>query len=515
MRWGRFAGALFFAAALLGAPLAPFGAQWSPRREVRIGVAGLPVSLEPAAALDGATPLVARQVFDTLVVWREGSTDIEPGLATRWSVSRDGLVWSFTLRDNVRFHDGTALTAADVAASFDRHLRDPSRPAVVWAALLGGVPGVVREIRATDPRTLQIVLVQPYAPLLTVLAHPGFGVARQVTGPDGAPRLVGTGPFRVVDVSSGRLVVEAVAGHWAGSPRAERIVFLEVPNEEHAEAELGQRGLDIWFPSAPPQRNEGVLSMPGLTVGYLAFQTEKEPFSSKKVRQAVASAIDPAALGLTLGRTAVPLQSFLPPGAWARREVFPILGGTRRRVATLLAEGGWPKGHTATLLGPSHLPALDVYNLAETLKLALQAADIPVHVRLEPEAAFREARAAGEHEIILGEAAMSGGDPHQLLFPLSTSAGSGRTAQAATLSFYRNPRLDDILTRAAQLSFRPERQRLYHRAQAILAEDLPWLPLYVRLVWAVARPEVRGLRLHPSGIPRLATVSLEATPGVP
>jgi peptide/nickel transport system substrate-binding protein len=76
-------------------------------------------------------------------------------------------------------------------------------------------------------------------------------------------------------------------------------------------------------------------------------------------------------------------------------------------------------------------------------------------------------------------------------------------------SFFRNARLDDVLIRASQLAFRPERQRLYQRAQAMLAEDLPWLPLYVRLVWAVARPDVRGLRLHPTGYHRLTTVGIE------
>ncbi len=71
-----------------------------------------------------------------------------------------------------------------------------------------------------------------------------------------------------------------------------------------------------------------------------------------------------------------------------------------------------------------------------------------------------------------------------------------------------------MLARASQLAFRPERLRLYQRAQAILAEDVPWLPIYVRLVWAVARPEVRGLRLHPTGFHRLDGVTLapSATP---
>ncbi|PYO51731.1 MAG: hypothetical protein DMD83_27165, partial [Candidatus Rokuibacteriota bacterium] len=86
---------------------------------------------------------------------------------------------------------------------------------------------------------------------------------------------------------------------------------------------------------------------------------------------------------------------------------------------------------------------------------------------------------------------------------------------AVNFSFYRNSRLDDLLIRASQLFFRPERERLYVRAQAVLAEELPWIPIYVRLHWAVARPEVRDLRLHPSGSPRLDRVWLESQPTPP
>jgi ABC-type transport system substrate-binding protein len=112
----------------------------------------------------------------------------------------------------------------------------------------------------------------------------------------------------------------------------------------------------------------------------------------------------------------------------------------------------------------------------------------------------------------LVETMVLGGDPHLFLFPLSTSEGALKGPRALNYSFYRNPRLDDVLVRASQLSFRPERARLYQRAQALLADDLPWLPIYVRLVWAVARPEVRNLRLHPTGFHRLHGVSLEGVP---
>src|SRR5256884_161393 len=168
------------------APTSP--APTSTRRELRVGAPGVPATLDPATALEGTVPLIARQVFDTLVAYREGTTDVEPGLATRWHVSRDGLIWSFTLRDGVRFEDGTLLTSADVAASLERQLRpDAVGTAVVWSAVFRGTPGVVKEGKAPGPHTAQIVLVQPYAPLVTLLAHPGLGIVKTVTGGDGRP----------------------------------------------------------------------------------------------------------------------------------------------------------------------------------------------------------------------------------------------------------------------------------------------------------------------------------------
>ena len=484
-------------------PAAPQG-----RKELRVGVVGLPAQLDPAVALEGAAPLVARQVFDTLVAFRDGSTEVDPALATRWSVSRDGLVWTFSLREGVRFHDGTVVSGPEVAASFQRHLA-PDAAGAVWPALLRGRPGVVKEVRAPDARTVQVVLLQPYAPLLTVLAHPGLGIVR-VSG----DRLVGSGPYRIVDAVPGRIALEAAPGYWGGPPRTERIVFLEVATDDNAEAEFDARSLDVWFPPGPPRRMAGALSTPGLRVGYLAFQTEKEPFSRKKIRHAVAAALDPAVIGVALESAAVPLQSFLPPGVWARREGSPLLGGTRAQVRAMLADGGWPKGHRSTILVPDETAPLNFPRLAAALEAALGAADIPIQVKTAAAEAVRGALQAGEHEMALVEATVLGGDPHLLLFPLSTSEGASKGPRALNYSFYRNPRVDDVLVRAAQLSNRAERAKLYQRAQIILVDDLPWLPLYVRLVWGVARPEIQNLRLHPTGFHRLNGVSLDPLPGI-
>lgn len=489
--------------------LATAGTEAQGRRELRVGIPGVPAVLDPVTAADGATPLIARHVFDTLVAYRETSTDVEPALATRWTVSRDGLVWSFRLRDNVRFHDGTPVTAAEVAASFERHLRgDDGQPAPgsVWGVALRGVPGVVKEVRATDARTVAFSLVQPYAPLLSALAHPGFGIVRRVMA-DGGARLVGSGPYRVVDAAPGRIALEAVPGHWTGMPRIERLVFLGVSGDDQAEADMDARTLDVWLPAGPPRRMTGALSAPGLRVGYLAFQTERQPMSRRPVRQAIASALDPAGLGAALDPAALPLLSFLPAGVWARREGSPVIGGTRESVKKLLAGGVWPKGAKPTLLVPDAHGPVSMPRVAEAVETMLGTADIPIQRRIESPDATRAAVQAGDYDLVLAEALVAVGDPHLLLFPLSTSESAVKGPRALNYSYYRNARLDDVLIRASQLAFRPERERLYQRAQAMIATELPWIPLWVELQWAVVRPEVRGLRLHPTGFHRLGAVT--------
>src|SRR5256885_15373374 len=89
------------------------------------------------------------------------------------------------------------------------------------------------------------------------------------------------------------MALEAVPGHWGGPPRTERLVFLEVGTDDHAEAEMDARALDVWFPAGVPRRGDHPLSVPGLRVGYLAFQTEKEPFARKPLRQAGGAAPRP------------------------------------------------------------------------------------------------------------------------------------------------------------------------------------------------------------------------------
>jgi peptide/nickel transport system substrate-binding protein len=496
--------------------LALAGSAWAQGGALRVGLPTVSSTLDPATALDGPVSVIARQMFDTLVQYREVGSDIEPGLATQWSVSRDGLTWTFRLRDGVRFHDGTVLTAQHVVESLDRVIQPsaPNAPSPNAASrLVRGTPGVVKEVRAADPRTVQISLTLPYAPLPAVLAHPAFSIV--LAGSVGQ-RWVGTGPFALTEASAGRVVLDAHPAYWGGTPRSSRLVFLEIGDGARAESMLDAQTIDVALLDTAPDRSAGVLSVPGWRMGYLALQTEKEPFNRVKARQAVAAALDPAQIAPAVGTVGVPLLSFLPLGVWGRRDK-PVMEANTANAKRLLADAGLSRV-SASLLVTDAAKRLDQQRLGEAIRASLATAGISVPIQAEPPETVLQLARNGQHQMVVLEARVEAGDPHFLLYPLSSSEGASKGANAFNMSFYRNRTLDDLLIRASQVSFRPERQRLYTRAQRILAEEVPWIPLYVRLHYAAVRPEVRNLRLHPSGNPRLDRVwadqvTAPATPG--
>jgi peptide/nickel transport system substrate-binding protein len=477
---------------------------------LRVGLPTIPSSLDPATALEGPTSVIARQMFDTLVQYREVTSDIEPGLAAQWSVSRDGLAWTFKLRDGVRFQDGTPLTAQHVVESLARVIQPdaPHAPSPNAAAprLVRGTPGVIKEIRAVDSRTVQIGLLLPYAPLPAVLAHPAFSI---VLVSALGQRWIGTGPFALTDVSQGRVVLDATLTHWAGTPRSTRLVFVDTDEETRAEAMLEAQAVDVILLSTVPSRPSGALSVPSWRIGYLALETEKEPFKQVKARRGIAAALDPTVLAPAVAQVGVPLLSFLPLGVWGRRDGPPVLEASPTSAKKLLTEAGFPKGTSAGLLIGDGGKRVDQSRVAEAIRASLAPAGVSVPIQIEsPEVALQLTR-TGQHQMALLEARVEAGDPHFLLYPLSSSEGATKGAAAVNLSFYRNRAVDDLLIRASQVSFRPERQRLYYRAQTMLSEEVPWVPVYVRLHWGVARAEVRNLRLHPSGNPRFDRVWID------
>jgi peptide/nickel transport system substrate-binding protein len=485
----------------------------APVGELRVGVPRLPTSLDPAGATAPVQLLGMRLVYEGLVTFGERG-DIEPALATTWGVSRDGLVWTFRLRQDVQLHDGTPLGPDDVVQALAERISadEPPESAPAWIRPFRGAARVVREVRRGDGGSVQVVLGQPYAPLLALLAHPGLGVA---VARSGGPR-VGSGPYRVVELTADRLVLDAVPA-WRGEPpRSPRLTLQAVADDAAALAGFGPDGpLHAALVAAPPSWAAvglQVVASPTWRVGLLALRTDQGLTSRKAVRQAVALALDPGVLRPALGQWAVLHAGWLPPGAWAAREGGGLLFDPAR-ARRLLGQVA-PSDPTLTLLASEQMSGPEAAGIAEALRLALGAAGFRVRVRLEPPDAAEIAARQGVAELTLYEGTLEVNDPDVFLRRLLATDGA-MLGSATNIAFLRSPLVDGMLVRASQLGFRPERFRLYQRLQALLAEEVPYVPLYVRLQWMVARPEVRGIRLDPGGLHRLERMALEPPPAPP
>jgi len=502
-----------FLAALVALLAVPRIAVAAPAGELQIGVPRVPASLDPAEATAPSEFLAMRLLYEGLVAFGERG-DIEPALATTWAVSRDGLVWTLRLRQGVQLHDGTIVGADEVVAALAERISgdEPPETAPAWVRPFRGAGRLVREVRRGEGASVQVVLGQPYAPLLALLAHPALGVAVARTG---NPR-VGSGPYRAAELTSDRLVLEA-APAWRGAPpQSARLILHAVADDAAALAGFGPgRPLDAALIAAPPAWAAvglQVVSAPTWRVGLLALRTDRGLTSRKTVRQAVALALDPGLVRPALGRWAAPHAGWLPPGAWAARDAGPLLFDPAR-ARRLLAQVA-PIDPTLTLLASDRVSGPEAAGIADAIRLSLGAAGFRVRVRLEPPDAAESAARQGAAELTLHEETLEVNDPDVFLRRLLATDGAA-LGSATNVAFLRSPLVDGMLVRASQLGFRPERFRLYQRLQGLLAEELPYVPLYVRLQWMVARPEVRGVRLDPGGLHRLERMWLEPPPAAP
>ena len=483
--------------------------------ELRIGLPRLPPRLDPATAGLGPERMVFPLVFQGLVEFTERG-ELQPALAAQWTVSRDSLTWTFRLRSDARFSNGAPLTADLAAVSLARHLAPPppddpsARDAHGCASLFRGPSGVVREVSVGEPGTVQIHLKAPFSPLLAVLAHPDCAIVMTQNETD-VPFL-GTGPYRVAEHTPARLVLEAVPSFLGPVPRSERLVLHEVADDPAGIGGLAPGAtLDVFFPQAPPAWGGlglQVLSAPTWQVGLLALRSDDGVLAQKSARQAVALSLDPALIEPVLRPWAILRRSLLPPGTWAARDTAPAPHDPVR--ARRLLEDARIGSPTLTLLIPGDRPGLDRERLAEAIRISLAVSGLQVRVRSEAGEAYLRAVRQGEGELAFHETALEINDPHFALAPLLGSTAAVRGI-ATNVAFYRSALVDSILKRASQLSFRLERLRLYQRLQALAAEELPYIPLFVRLQWALARPGVRDLRLDPGGLHRLDRAWVEGS----
>lgn len=479
------------------------------------------IKLDPADITDGESAKVTTQIFDTLVRYKDGSTEVEPGLAARWETSPDGLVWTFTLREGILFHDGTPCDAEAAAFSFRRQM-DPAHPAhtgdfVYWRDMFGDVAAV----DAPDPGTVRFTLKHPYAPFLSNLAMFSAGVvspaAFEKYGPEFAQNPVGTGPFvfRKWDRDA-RITLAANDAYWGGRPEVDRLVIQVVPDNTARYLLLADGKIHL-MDGLSPQHAEAVRkdeslalhAAPGMNVAYLAMNNTALPFDDARVRRAAAHALDLAgvARALYLGM-ADPAANPLPPTVWGHHEGLAPRARDLDAARRLLAEAGVPAGTRVALSAFSnprpYMP--EPSKVATAIRSALKEIGLDCTVEMRDWAEHLAHVQSGRHQMCLLGWSGDNGDPDNFLYVLLDKENAA--PPASNVSFYMSEPVHALLVAARRESAVEARAALYRRAQEAIHADCPLVPLVHASQVMASTARLSGFALHPVGLVRLDRVAL-------
>ncbi|MCX5743916.1 MAG: ABC transporter substrate-binding protein [Proteobacteria bacterium] len=481
------------------------------------------ISLEPVRVTDNESIEAGTLLYEGLVHWKPGTTDIEPGLATAWKTSPDGRTWTFTLRDHVVFHDGTACDAAAVVFSFERVI-DPKHPQYIagpidgtyWRLLFKDVTRIV----AIDAATVQIETARPYAPLLGELAMFPIVSPTAVATWGAAYRAhpVGTGPFAFESwVIGEQLVVHRNPTYWGKAPALERIVFRVVVDARQRLIDLESGSVDVATAILPDEQTFVELH-PDLRlhhvasndVSYLAFNTQHPPFDDPLVRRAASHVINKEPIvKLAYQGRATAADGPLPPTQWGYHAPDVKYAYDVALARKLLAQSKtFDPARVYRLYAPTTpRPYLaQPERVARSLAAALEEVGIHIELVLQPYKEHRLAVERGDHDLAVFGWIGDTGDPDNFLYVLFHS-DNAVVGEAQNIAFYRDPGVDALLRQAQEVTDQATRSGLYAAVQDRIGLAAPWVPIAHSEVVVAARRSLAGVVLSPLGHPIYALMS--------
>jgi peptide/nickel transport system substrate-binding protein len=506
--------------ALALALAAPAAAQ--PAGTLVVGLVAEPVNLDPAQVTDLNSNRVGRRVVETLVTYPEESTQIVPGLAESWTISKDGLQYTFKLRGGIKFHDGTPLTAEAVKFSIERQI-NPEHP----AHKLGKYPfanfflGNVKAVEVLSDERVAFLLKEPRASFLAVLAQGAASIvsptAVMKAGPDYPLQPVGTGPFKFASWDRGqRVVLEKNPAYWKFPVKVDRVIYRPIVEDQARLTELLTGSLDL-IVGVPPDfvtqlessGKAGVLKQVGAHVWYLGINNQKKPFDDKRVRQALNYAVNKDAIVRdVLKGTGTPSRGPVLPNTWAADTALKAYPYDPDRAKKLLAEAGYPNGFSTTLWVPESGSGMQSpVAMSTVMQSNLKAVGVTVTLQTMEWGAYLAKLRSKEQDLFALSWMAGSEDPDMVLYPLLHS--SQWTPNGPNRALYKNPKFDELLQQARLTTDQARRASLYKEAQRILVDDAPWVFVDHEIQIAALARRVQGFKLHPSFDLRVETISLK------
>ncbi|WP_029007604.1 ABC transporter substrate-binding protein [Azospirillum halopraeferens] len=499
---------------------------------------GSPENFNPQMNTTGTSFDVALPVYNNLVQFERGGTKVIPALAESWTVSDDGLVYTFKLRSGVKFHAGRDFSpsrdfnADDVLFSFNRMwLKDHP-----YHAVSGGeydyfndmaMPELLKSIEKVDDLTIRITLNTVEAPFIANLAMP-FAAIFSAEYADallkkGTPeRLdhapIGTGPFQFVAYQKDAVIrYKAFEQYWDGKQPIDNLVFAITPDAavRYAKLKAGECHV-VPYPNpadiAAMQQDPAitVMEQEGLNVGYFAFNTTKAPYDDVRVRRALNMAVDKKAIIEAVFQGAgKPAKNPIPPTMWSYNDTIQDYPYDPEKAKRLLAEAGFPNGFETDLWA---MPVQRPYNpnakrMAEMIQADLAKVGVRAKIVTMEWGEYRKRLQQGDHQTALFGWTGDNGDPdnflHVLLGCEAARAGGSNVAK------WCNEEFNNLVLQAKRTTDIAARTKLYQQAQVIFKEEAPWLPVAHSLVHMALSPKVVGYKMDPFGIHRFHGVDMK------
>ena len=460
-------------------------------------------TLDPAIGYDWQNWSMIRSLFDGLMDYVPGTTDLRPGLAEKYEISEDGLTYTFHLRVGVKFHNGREMTADDVKYSLDRVTVPATQSPGSgffgsikgYDAMVGGAATSLAGVTVVDPLTVKIELSRPDATFLHVMAINFASVvpkeAVEAADGDFGKMPVGTGAFKMKEWTLGQsLVFERNTDYWrAGEPYLDQITYefgqepivallrlqngeIDIPGDGIAPAKFAEVMGD-------PVQKARVVTGDVLHTGYITMNVTAAPFDKVEVRRAVNMAINKTRIVQVVNNRAVPATQPLPPAMPGYTKDYAGYPFDVEGAKKLLADAGFPDGFETDLYAMNTDPNP---RIAQAIQQDLAAIGIKANIQSLAQANVIEAGGAGTAPMI-----WSGGmawvadfpDPSNFYGPILGCAGA--EAGGWNWSKYCNPDLDKAAVAADSMSDpakTADRLKAWSDIYMKVMEDAPWAPVY-------------------------------------
>jgi len=476
-------------------------------------------------------------IYNRLVDFKLGTTEVIPSLADKWEISADGKTYTFHLRKDVKWQENKDFkptrnfNADDVIFSIMRQ-KDATNP---YHKVSGGnyeyfdgmgMGDLIGSVEKVDDYTVRFHLTRQESPFLADLAM-DFASIMSAQYADqmqkaGTPENIdlnpiGTGPFQLVQYQKdSRILYKAFENYWGAKPKIDRLVFSITPDASVRYAKLQKNECQIMpYPNPADiarmkqDKTINLMEQPGLNVGYLAFNVEKKPLDNLKVRQALITAVNkPAIIEAVYQGAGQPAKNLIPPTMWSYNDAVQDYPYDPAKAKELLKEAGLPDGFSIDLWA---MPVQRPYNpnarrMAEMIQADWAKIGVKAKIVSYEWGEYLKRAKAGEHQSVMMGWTGDNGDPDNFF---ATLFSCDAAKDGSNYSRWCYKPFEDLIQPARSTADHAKRIELYKQAQVVMHDQAPALIVAHSTVYEPVRKEVKGYVVDPLGKHHFDNVSLD------